>query len=185
MNRREFVASTAAAIVGGSAVGVSATPVPSSVKVNLAADVSARPFPFSVMLWTVEPKLPFEQRIAKVSEAGYHAVELVEEYKAWGKDDFAAARKQFQHLGIVVDACSGIHASLCDPAQRDALTRELHSRGSIQDREIVLLRKDGALLHCLSSGFVIRDSFGRIVRLQGTLVDITERREMEKRLHQE
>jgi PAS domain S-box-containing protein len=72
-----------------------------------------------------------------------------------------------------------------DPAQRDALTRELHSRGSIQDREIVLLRKDGSLLHCLSSGFVIRDSFGRIVRLQGTLVDITERREMEKRLHQE
>jgi PAS domain S-box-containing protein len=72
-----------------------------------------------------------------------------------------------------------------DPAQRDALTRELHSRGSVQDREIVLLRKDGTHVHCLASGFAIRDTFGRIVRLQGTLVDITERREMEKRLHQE
>ena len=128
MNRREFVASTAAAIVGGSAVGVGATPVPSSGKINLAADVTAKPFPFSVMLWTVEPKLPFDQRIAKVSEAGYHAVELVEEYQDWGKDDFAAVRKQFQQLGIVVDACSGIHASLCDPSQRDAFLAEIRAK---------------------------------------------------------
>jgi PAS domain S-box-containing protein len=72
-----------------------------------------------------------------------------------------------------------------DSAQRDALIRELQSRGSVQDREIVLQRKDGSHLYCLASGFAIRDSFGRIVRLQGTLVDITERREIEKRLHQE
>jgi PAS domain S-box-containing protein len=72
-----------------------------------------------------------------------------------------------------------------DPAQRDALLRELQSRGSVQDREVVLRRKDGSHLYCLASGFAIRDTFGRIVRLQGTLVDITERREIEKRLHQE
>jgi PAS domain S-box-containing protein len=72
-----------------------------------------------------------------------------------------------------------------DPAQRDAVIRELQSRGSVQDREIVLQRNDGSHLYCLASGFAIRDSFGRIVRLQGTLVDITERREIEKRLHQE
>ena len=72
-----------------------------------------------------------------------------------------------------------------DPAQRDALLRELQSRGSVQDREVVLRRKDGTHVCCLASGFAIRDTFGRIVRLQGTLVDITERREIEKRLHQE
>jgi len=72
-----------------------------------------------------------------------------------------------------------------DPAQRDALLRELQSRGSVQDREVVLRRKDGSHVYCLASGFAIRDTFGRIVRLQGTLVDITERREIEKRLHQE
>jgi PAS domain S-box-containing protein len=72
-----------------------------------------------------------------------------------------------------------------DPAQRDALLRELQSRGSLQDREVVLRRKDGSHVCCLASGFAIRDTFGRIVRLQGTLVDITERREIEKRLHQE
>ena len=72
-----------------------------------------------------------------------------------------------------------------DPAQRDALVRELQSRGSVQDRQIVLRRKDGSHIHCLISGLALRDTFGRVVRLQGTLVDITERREMEKRLHQE
>jgi two-component system NtrC family sensor kinase len=72
-----------------------------------------------------------------------------------------------------------------DPAQRDALLRELQSRGSVQDREVVLRRKDGSHVYCLASGFAIRDTFGRIVRLQGTFVDITERREIEKRLHQE
>jgi PAS domain S-box-containing protein len=72
-----------------------------------------------------------------------------------------------------------------DPAERDSLVRELDEKGSLQDREILLQRKDGRKIVCLGSGFAIRDSFGRVVRMQGTFVDITERREMEKRLHQE
>jgi PAS domain S-box-containing protein len=72
-----------------------------------------------------------------------------------------------------------------DPSARDAIIRELESTGAVHDREIVMRRKDGTQIHCLSSGFAIRDASGRPVRLQGTLVDITERREMEKRLLQE
>jgi len=72
-----------------------------------------------------------------------------------------------------------------DPFQRDAILRELAEKGSLQDREILLHRKDGTKIVCLGSGFAIRDSFGRVVRTQGTFVDITERREMERRLHQE
>jgi hydroxypyruvate isomerase len=83
---------------------------------------------FSVMLWTVERSLPFDQRISKVSDAGYHAVELVEEYKDWGRDDFAGSRQQFHQLGMTVDACSGIHSSLCDPAQRDAMLTEIREK---------------------------------------------------------
>jgi hydroxypyruvate isomerase len=85
-------------------------------------------FPFSVMLWTIDPKLPFDQRIGKASEAGYHAVELVDEYKDWGKADFAAARLRFHQLNMVVDACSGINSSLCDPAQLDALLTEVRAK---------------------------------------------------------
>jgi PAS domain S-box-containing protein len=71
------------------------------------------------------------------------------------------------------------------PGDRQITVGELQSRGSFRDREIILRRKDGKMIFCLASGFAVRDTFGRISRLQGTLVDITERREMEKKLHQE
>ena len=47
------------------------------------------PFKISVMLWTVLTELPFEERLEKVAEAGYHAVELVGEYSNGRKMIFA------------------------------------------------------------------------------------------------
>lgn len=72
-----------------------------------------------------------------------------------------------------------------DPSRRDAIVQEMSDTGSAQDRELDLRRKDGTLIQCLASGFAIRDTFGRLARLQGTLVDVTERFEIKKRLHQE
>jgi PAS domain S-box-containing protein len=72
-----------------------------------------------------------------------------------------------------------------NPAERDEIVRELRDRGSVQDRELRLVRKDGARIQCIGSGVAIRDMFGRLVRLQGTFVDITDRVQMEKLLHQE
>jgi PAS domain S-box-containing protein len=72
-----------------------------------------------------------------------------------------------------------------NPADRDAMVRELEVKDSVEDREVVLRHKDGRDIHCLASGFVIRDPAGRITRFQGTMVDITERLEIERRLHQE
>lgn len=72
-----------------------------------------------------------------------------------------------------------------NPDDRKLTVNELESKGSFRDREIELRRKDGKLIYCLASGFAVRDTFGRIARLQGTLVDITERRAMETKLHQE
>lgn len=72
-----------------------------------------------------------------------------------------------------------------DPAQRDLVVGELTGKGLIQDYELVLRRKDGRKFHCLTSGFAIRDVSGRIVQLQGTFVDISERIEIEKQLRKE
>lgn len=72
-----------------------------------------------------------------------------------------------------------------DPSKRDAIVQEMCETGSAQDRELDLRRKDGAHIQCLASGFAIRDTFGRLVRLQGTLVDVTERFEIKRRLHEE
>jgi PAS domain S-box-containing protein len=72
-----------------------------------------------------------------------------------------------------------------NPAQRDTLVRQIVYQGAVQDVDVIYRRKDGSLIHCLASGFAIRDTFGRTIRMQGTLVDITERIEIEARLHQE
>jgi PAS domain S-box-containing protein len=72
-----------------------------------------------------------------------------------------------------------------DPTARQRIISILEERGSIQNNELVLRGKDGRKVHCLTSGFALRDASGRVVRLQGTLVDVTERDEIEKQLHRE
>jgi PAS domain S-box-containing protein len=72
-----------------------------------------------------------------------------------------------------------------DPSQRNLLVRRIIEQGSVQDVNIAFRRKDGNEVHCLASGFAIRDSFGQAIRIQGTLVDITERIEVQERLRRE
>ncbi|HTV58730.1 MAG TPA: PAS domain S-box protein [Verrucomicrobiae bacterium] len=72
-----------------------------------------------------------------------------------------------------------------DPADREPLVQELTEKGSFQDRRVVLKRKDGKRVQCIASGFVVRDTFGRVSRLQGTVVDVSERLEIERRLRDE
>jgi PAS domain S-box-containing protein len=71
------------------------------------------------------------------------------------------------------------------PEDRQKIIRLLEDKGSIQNTELVLRRKDNRKIYCLTSGFAIRDASGRPVRLQGTLVDVTERMEIERKLHRE
>ena len=72
-----------------------------------------------------------------------------------------------------------------DPSQRDVLVRRIMEKGSVQDIDVIFRRQDGAEIHCLASGSALRDSFGQVIRIQGTLVDITERIEVEERLRRE
>jgi hydroxypyruvate isomerase len=83
------------------------------------------PFPLSVMLWTVFKDLPFEQRLAKVAEAGYTNIELVGEYANWSEADFARANEARRRLGISFDATAGLKHGVAVPADREAFLAEL------------------------------------------------------------
>ena len=74
---------------------------------------------------------------------------------------------------------------LPDEAQRRALREETDSQPMVRGREITLTRKDGKPLVCLNTAGAVRDTTGRVVRYHGALMDITERREMERRLYQQ
>jgi PAS domain S-box-containing protein len=66
-----------------------------------------------------------------------------------------------------------------------ALGQAAGESGASRVREIVLRRKDGTRAICLDSSRAVRNAGGEIVRYQGTLVDITEKRRMERQLQQQ
>ena len=69
-----------------------------------------------------------------------------------------------------------------DPNERTRWIADLDRYAMVLDREIHLRRKDGQAITCLDSARAIYDADGRVVRYQGTLVDITQKREMEAKL---
>lgn len=115
MDRRRFAQG-----MGLAALGASVAP-----RLKAQPENNPPPFPLSVMLWTVFRELPFEERLARVREAGYSNIELVGEYAQWTPADFERANTARKRLGISFDATAGIKHSLADPAQRDAFVAEL------------------------------------------------------------
>src|SRR5713101_5248192 len=74
---------------------------------------------------------------------------------------------------------------LVDRAERKLLKEQVESQAMLRGREITLVRKDGTSIVCLNTAAAVRDNSGQVVRYQGAVMDITERREMERRLHQQ
>jgi len=69
--------------------------------------------------------------------------------------------------------------------QNPVLGRSADDQGGVRTREITLRRKDGSLGVFLDTSRAVWDAGGKIVRYQGTLVDVTERREMERALRRQ
>jgi PAS domain S-box-containing protein len=76
-------------------------------------------------------------------------------------------------------------ADLNFEAGAPVLGRALDDRGGVRTREIRLRRKDGKAATFLDSSRAVWDTSGNIIRYQGTLVDITEKRTMEQQLAQQ
>jgi hydroxypyruvate isomerase len=119
MNRRTFAQAMATAALGAAVPRLSAAPLAAA-----QAQASSIPYPLSVMLWTVFRDMPFEQRLAKVADAGYSNVELVGEYRDWKPEDFTRANQARKRLGIHFDATAGLKHGVADPSAHDALVAE-------------------------------------------------------------
>lgn len=111
MNRRQF---TGAALATACSVAHSAYTSASSTTVR-----SSVPFKLSVMLWTVHKELPFDQRMEKVAEAGYGALELVDEFNSWSEADFKRVAARRRAMGLTFDAVAAVKKGVADPAGTD------------------------------------------------------------------
>ena len=72
-----------------------------------------------------------------------------------------------------------------DPAEEPILGRAPDDRGGVRAREIMLRKKDGTPAVFLESSRAVWDASGKLIRYQGTLVDVTERRKLERQLLQQ
>jgi two-component system NtrC family sensor kinase len=72
-----------------------------------------------------------------------------------------------------------------DQAERKIIRDQVEREPIVQGQEITLICKNGTSIVCLNTAAAVRDNSGRVVRYQGALMDITERREIERRLHQQ
>jgi len=116
MNRRQFAQKVASAALATTALRSEA---------SSTLDPGISPFPLSVMLWTVFNDLPFEQRLAKIAEAGYTNIELVGEYAKWSQADYEKAIAAANRLKIRFDATAGLHNGIGNPSIRNAFLSEL------------------------------------------------------------
>jgi hydroxypyruvate isomerase len=145
MNRRKFTKTLAGATLGTAALALeplagAELKFSATNTVGMAARAAAdqntveTPFKISIMLWTVLNELPFEERLEKVAEAGYHAVELVGEYSKWTEDDFRQYNKKRADLGITFDTTAGLRHGVGDPSVREAFLADLREELKIMEK---------------------------------------------------
>src|ERR1700723_643928 len=75
--------------------------------------------------------------------------------------------------------------ALSPDSTEPVLGRMVSDRGVLRTREVKLRRKDGTTATFLDSSRAVWDTRGNIIRYQGTLVDVTEKRPMERQLVQQ
>jgi PAS domain S-box-containing protein len=82
-------------------------------------------------------------------------------------------------------SCTDIARQLyVDPARRDAFRREVDERGTVTFFEAEVRRKDGSTIWISECARAIRDESGRVRYYEGTIEDVTARRQAEVALQQ-
>ena len=69
-----------------------------------------------------------------------------------------------------------------DPAARAAYVRAMAEHGQVRDLEYPLRRRDGSIVWVVENSWAVKDEGGSILRYEGTVRDITERKRAEREI---
>jgi PAS domain S-box-containing protein len=76
------------------------------------------------------------------------------------------------------------NALYLNPADRDRVVQGLETAGASRDVEIQLRRKDGKIITVLEHARVVKDEEGRVLRYEGIIEDITDRKALEAKVQE-
>ncbi len=77
----------------------------------------------------------------------------------------------------------GAEAAYFDPAERQTVIAALRAQRSVTNLEVRLRRKDGAVVWVLENVSLLDGEAGAATVLEGTMIDITDRKRAEERIH--
>ncbi len=132
MNRRTFSKQLAGATLGSAALACA--PLAPAAPGAPDSSLGEAPFKISIMIWTVFHGLPFEERLEKVAEAGYRAVELVTEASSWTEDDFRRYNQKRRELGITIDTICSTRHGAGDPSVREGFLADVRANLKIMEK---------------------------------------------------
>ena len=132
MDRRTFTRTFAGATLGTAALALE--PLEPAARTPADSNLVETPFKISIMIWTVFHELPFEERLERVAEAGYRAVELVTETSKWTEDDFRRYNKKREELGITFDTTCALRYGVGDPSVREGFLADVREQLKIMEK---------------------------------------------------
>lgn len=72
-----------------------------------------------------------------------------------------------------------------DPSARASILSAIERNGEIRNAEFQLLRKDGTIITVVENARAVRDEIGTVIGYEGSLSDVTERKQVEMQVLQE
>ena len=87
-------------------------------------------------------------------------------------------------LGFTRDEAIGANAGMFyrDITERDALIRGVREKGLVKNQEIELQKRDGTVVESLITATGRHNEYGVMIGIQGTIKDITEKKNLERQL---
>ncbi len=94
-----------------------------------------------------------------------------------------AAILGFSSAQEMIDDVTDVQSQLCQyPEEHDAFMAHLDAHGQVKDRELRLLRKEGAVIWVSVSARLVRDADGSPLFVEGFLTDISPRKKAQEEL---
>ncbi|MDD1684841.1 MAG: PAS domain S-box protein, partial [Methanoregula sp.] len=149
---------------------------------------SGKPASFSFLTDMTERKLA-EDRLVAAGNEYENLLDQIQDiyYRSDTEGRLIRASRSWATLLGYDDVAECIGRSIADdfyfnPADRQRFLEEINREGKVTNYEVLLMKKDGTPVLVSTSSHVIVDATGKVIGVEGTFRDITERKRIEEAL---